>query len=274
MHRFWLVGMLGVGLCSVGCGTSDGGAFGDGSSGGSGGAVSQTELEIVVSASDAPFPHQDQLASQTPKRIRAGVRMLQLEDDQGERFTLFDAQSAATVSYDAGAFTALGRLSPQAIRPGHYVRARLVQDWSSFEIDAALHQDNQAQRGVLSILQITSDGISLDGERYDAGDFVHQFSGPGGQREFSGVLPVPEESHTAGASAFVEDGVWAVYFPMDLTLTAGQVGRIDFRANLDHAFRWTDQDKPGYAQQQYDFAPPLYEVVEQFGANRFDVIVH
>ncbi len=278
MNRLWLVGLLGLGLGAAGCGSSDGSTFGDGSggaggSGGSGGSVSQTELEIVVSATDEAFPHQDQLASQTPKRIRAGVRALELEDDQGDRFTLFDSQTAVQISYDAGASTVLGQLTPEQVRPGHYVKARLVQDWSSFDIDAVLHQDNQALQGVLSILQITSDGVSLNGESYDSGDFVHQYSGAGGEEEFTGALPIPDESHTAEATAVVEDGSWVVYFPVDLTIREGQVGRLDFRANLDHAFRWTDQDQAGYTPNAYDFAPPLYEVVAQFGANRFEVIV-
>lgn len=38
------------------------------------------------------------------------MRALQLEDDQGERFTLFDSNDAAEVSYDAGASTSLAKL--------------------------------------------------------------------------------------------------------------------------------------------------------------------
>ncbi|MEZ4234284.1 MAG: hypothetical protein R3B89_34230 [Polyangiaceae bacterium] len=274
MKRWVQAGLLGAGLCGVACGSSSGADLGDGASGGSGGSVSQTELEIVISATDANFPHQDQLASQTPSHIRAGVRSLQLEDDRGELFTLFESQTAVQVSYDDGASMILTALAPETVRPGHFVKARLVQDWSRFDIQAVLHDGNQALQGTLNILQITSDGVSLDGESFDSGDFVDQWSGGGGQQEFSGVLPIPDESHTAGASAFLEEGTWAVYFPVDLTLSEGQVGRLEFRANLDHAFRWTDEDRAGYAAQTYDFAPPLsYETVSQFGANRFDVVV-
>ncbi|MCB9586702.1 MAG: hypothetical protein H6718_14980 [Polyangiaceae bacterium] len=277
MHRVWFAGVLGLGLAAAACGSSDGTDFGSGATGGTGGgggSVSQTELDIVISATDAAFPHQDQLASQTATQIRAGVRMLQLEDDQGQRFTLFDSQTPVQVSYDSGASSVLSSLKPDQVAAGHYVRARLVQDWSRFDINAVLHQDNQSLQGTLNILQVTSDGVSLDGETYDSGDFLHQFSGAGGNQEFSGVLPIPDESHTAEASAFIEDGSWVVYFPVDLTLTEGQVGRLEFRANLDHAFRWSDADGNGYVNDVYDFAPPLfYETVSQFGANRFEVIV-
>ncbi|MCA9641553.1 MAG: hypothetical protein KC492_12695 [Myxococcales bacterium] len=277
MHRVWFAGVLGLGLAAAACGSSDGTDFGSGATGGTGGgggSVSQTELDIVISATDAAFPHQDQLASQTATQIRAGVRMLQLEDDQGQRFTLFDSQTPVQVSYDSGASSVLSSLKPDQVPAGHYVRARLVQDWSRFDINAVLHQDNQSLQGTLNILQVTSDGVSLDGETYDSGDFLHQFSGAGGNQEFSGVLPIPDESHTAEASAFIEDGSWVVYFPVDLTLTEGQVGRLEFRANLDHAFRWSDADGNGYVNDVYDFAPPLfYETVSQFGANRFEVIV-
>ncbi|MEZ4375550.1 MAG: hypothetical protein R3B07_32365 [Polyangiaceae bacterium] len=280
MNRFWLASVLGFGLAAAACGSSDGTDFGSGASGGaggtggSGGSVSQTELEIVISATDEAFPHQDQLASQTATQIRAGVRTLQLEDDQGGRLTLFDSQTPVQVSYDAGASSILSSLKPDQVSAGHFVRARLVQDWSRFDIQAVLHQDNQALSGTLNILQVTSDGVTLDGESYDSGDFVHQFSGAGGNQQFTGLLPIPDESHTAEASAFIEDGSWVVYFPVDLTLSAGQVGRLEFRANLDHAFRWADADGNGYANDVYDFAPPIfYETVSQFGANRFEVIV-
>lgn len=275
MRRLGLIALLGVGTSVFGCGSSDG-SFGDGSTGGAGGTggnVSQTELEIVISATDEAFPHRDQLASQSARSIRSGVRTLELEDAGGQRFTLFDSQTPVEVSYDAGASVVLTSLSPNQVPAGHYVRVRLVQDWSRFEIAAVLHADNQAVAGTLRILQVTSDGVSLDGESYDSGDFVHLFVGAGNP-EFTGVSPIPDESHTAEASAYLEDGAWAVYFPVDLTLSEGQVGRLEFRANLDHAFRWSDDDRAGYESNVYDFAPPLfYETVSQFGANRFEVIV-
>ena len=274
-----------VGLLCLACGSSGGtdaaaGSGGTGTggtgtggtgTGGTGGA-SPSGLSVVLAASTASFPHQDSLASQTAMKVSAGVKTLQLLDDQGGVFTLFEASGDATVvSYDDGASTALSSLEQNQVRAGHYTKARIVQDWSRFEIGATLHELSASTPGTLAILQITSQGVTVGGEAHAAGDYEHVFTSGGTSKPFKGSAPIPETSKTAEAEAIVENGQWAVYFPIDLTVTAATAGTLTIVANMDHAFRWTDT--PGLENQPdvYDIAPPLYELVEQFGANRFEL---
>ena len=253
---------------NLGTGGSAGAAGSSGAAGSGGGSA--TTLSVVIQGSTATYPHQDKLASQTARNVTAGVSSLELIDDQGGRFVLYSG-AAVSVSYDDGASTKLGTLNPSDVRPGHYVQARLVQDWSRFDVDATLHDGVTPTAGKLSILQITSEGVSLDGKSYAAGDYEHTFASGGSNREFTGVTPIPSVSKTAEAEAKVENGAWAVYFPLDLTVTPTTAGTLTIVANLDRAFRWTDLPTLGYQPDVYDIAPPLYEIVEQFGANRFEV---
>lgn len=62
-----------------------------------------------------------------------------------------------------------------------------------------------------------------------------------------------------------------MYFSIDLQVPAGATGTLSLRVNLDRAFRWSDLGSPGHSSGAYDIAPPLYEPVEQFGGNRFDL---
>jgi hypothetical protein len=226
---------------------------------------------VVVGASTVSYPHADSLTGQTAGKVTAGVRSLELVDDTGGRFSLFTAPTAASVSWDDGASTLLGSVPPGEIRPGKYVKARLVQDWSRFEVPATRHTGTTAAPGTLRVLQITSDGVSLDGTSYQAGDYEHEHETASATERFEGVAPIPDHSTTAEAEAFVEDGTWAVYFPVSLELSLQSAGTVRIIANMDGAFRWSDLPSAGYADGVYDIAPPLYEVVEQFGANRFDV---
>jgi len=212
------------------------------------------------------------LASQTAKQVQAGVRSLELVDEIGKRWTLFSSTTGASVvSYDDGAAAPLATLSGAAIRAGHYVQGRLVQDWSRFEVGATRHGGLSPVVGTLAVLQITSDGVSVEGKSYSAGDYEHTFTGAGSNESFSGTAPIPDKSKTAEAEAIVENGDWVVLFPLDLTVDVTTAGTLTITANMDRAFRWTDTPALGYQANVYDIAPPLYEIVEQFGANRFDV---
>ncbi len=255
------LGLLFLGLLSAACGGAD-----------SAEGATSSELRVVLSANHQAFPHQDGLAGQTAQKVTAGVRSLRLIDDAGNAWTLFDQSPASVgVTYDAGSSTSLCTIAPADVKAGHYVEARMVQDWSRFDVDATLHEAAAPSAGTLSVFQITTDGASVEGKSYPAGHYEHHFQAPNVDRSYSGELPVPDQSKTAGAEAVVEQGEWAVYFPLDLTLSAGARGELRIDVNMDHAFRWTDEPLAGYAVNVYDIAPPLYEPVVQFGGNRFDV---
>jgi hypothetical protein len=228
-------------------------------------------FSLVIGASAAPFTFRDGASGQTATHVTSGVRSLTLFTAEGATWTVFNAGSNdATVGYDGGDST---ELAGTPVVPGHYVRARLVQDWSKFDIQVALHANGTTTAGALHALQVTSDGTFIEGSEHNAGYYEQTFTGGGMTRHFSGDdAPVPEYSETAGARAVVENGAWSVYFPVDLNVDAG-AGALEITVNMDHAFRWTDVSGNGNRTGVYDIAPPIYEPVVQFGGNRFDASV-
>ncbi len=238
----------------------------------SGGSVSG--LSVVVSASTDPVTFNDGASGQTATHVTAGIRSLTLLTADGTEWTVFDAGSKdAVVGYDNGDSTVVTRLDRSDIVPGHYVKARLVQDWSRFDIQATLHDGSGATPGTLHALEVTSDGTLLDGTQRDAGYYQQDFTGGGLPQHFGGDdAIVPDYSTTAGAEARVENGLWSVYFPIDVQI-GPDAATLRTVVNMDHAFRWTDVDGGGNKSGVYDMAPPLYEPVTQFGGNRFDVSV-
>jgi len=179
------------------------------------------------------------------------------------------APKSVVVGYDDGNETELARIDPADVRTGHYVTGRLVQDWSKFEVRATLHELTGATDGVLKVLQVTSEGAMVDGTAMPLGQFAHVFEAPGRLESYEGTSEVPDYSATAEAEAYLEDGLWAVYFPVDVEVEAGLGGTIEIEVNMDQAFRWSDMPAIGNEDDVYDIAPPLYEPVEQFGGNRF-----
>jgi hypothetical protein len=121
------------------------------------------------------------------------------------------------------------------------------------------------------VLQVTSEGAVVNGESLEQGHYEQTFEAPNVERPYSGTSLIPDHSTTAEAEAFDENGEWAVYFPLDLVVPEGATGTLAIRVNLDQAFRWSDLGSQGFSAGAYDIAPPIYEPVEQFGGNRFDV---
>ena len=230
----------------------------------------EPQVAVVLRATTASFPHDDELASQTARVVQAGVRSLELIDTSGNSWVVFDAAPGnVQVGYDDGSTTELTRLGAGNVRPGRYVRGRMVQDWSRFEVHARLHEVGGWTDGVLRILQVTSEGARVDGATLPFGHFEHTFEGADRIDSFEGVWEVPVYTTTAEAEARVEDGLWAVYFPLDLEVPADQAGTIEITVNMDRAFRWADASTGVNTPGIYDIAPPLYEAVQQFGGNRF-----
>lgn len=257
--------LLGLGILTIGCGST-------GSSEGTG--QSQPGLTVVIHGSTETFAHDDGLPGQTARGVTAGVRSLTLLDaatNQSFPVLAADPASAVVVSYDNGSNSVLGVVEPSKVVPGHYTRARMVQDWSKFDVDATLHEDVGPTTGTLHVLTVTSNGASLGGQVHDAGYYEHDFIAPNRNEHFTGDdALVPEHSNTAGAEAIVENGEWAVYFPVDIQVTDADA-ELSIRVNMDHAFRWVDFPGPDNQEGVYDIQPPLYEEVTQFGGNRFDV---
>jgi hypothetical protein len=250
-------------LAAAGCGSTDSTDPGGSASG----------LSVTVAASTAPFQFSDGAAGQTATHVTAGIRSLTLLTSDGTEWTVFDAGSKdTTVGYNDGDSTPLAHLDSADIVPGHYVKARLVQDWSRFDIQVALHVGSTATPGTLHALMVTSDGTTLDGTQHDAGYYEQDFEGGGQTQRFDGDARVPDYSTTDGAEAVVENGLWSVYFPVDVQI-GPEAASLRIVVNMDHAFRWTDVSGGDNQPGVYDIAPPLYEPVTQFGGNRFDASV-
>ncbi|MFO0571585.1 MAG: hypothetical protein U0263_38510 [Polyangiaceae bacterium] len=253
-------GLLAAGLL-FGCGGSDGSSSGP----------AANLLGVTLAGSYDTFPHQDGYQGQTAKNVSAGVRSMKLTDATGAEWTLFDASPQnVSVSY-TGPATLVASIAPADVHPGHYTKARLVQDWSRFDVDATLHEPGMDVAGTLHALQATSEGAMVNGATLEQGHYDQTFDAPNVERPYTGTAPIPDHSATAEAEAFDENGEWAVYFPLDLEVPAGATGTLAIQVNLDRAFRWSDLGSPSFAAGTYDIAPPIYEPVEQFGGNRFDV---
>lgn len=247
-------------LLVAACGGEDGGGSGP------------SRIDVFVAASTTSFAHEDALSGQTAREVTAGVRSLALISEAGESWVLVDRGSEdVLVSWNAGEKSLLGTVFSEKVVLGRYVRARLVQAWSRFEVDATLHSTNGASSGTLSGFFVTSDGTTVGGESFSAGHYDYEFTSDSQSGSWTGDdAIVPEHSTSAGAEAIVEGGEWAVYFPLDVDVTGGD-GVLTITANMHEAFRWQDVATGENQAGAWDIAPPLYEPVLQFGANRFDV---
>jgi len=234
-------------------------------------------VTIRVQASTDDFAHADGLSGMTALAAGGGVRSLSLLTGalDSDPLTLFDhGAEAVQVSYDHGADTAVAVLDRDRFQPGHYTVARLVQAYSLYEIEATRHDGEAIAEGHLSSVVVMSDQSLVDGEMRDAGYYHAFFRHSDGEIELIGDdLHIAEYSSTAGARAVVEDGEWAVYFPIDLTIEdmppAGS--ELVLLVNMNRSFRWIDSLALGFEQGVYDFTPHFCESVVRFGGNQFDL---
>ena len=248
-------GALGLFWALAGCGSDDAG--GDG----------PKRIDVALSASTADFAHTDGAVGQTAETASMGVRRLTLFTEADEPWVVVErADNPVSASLGAGARTFLGVVLPERLQKGRYVRARLVQEWVRFEIDATLHETDPTP-GKLTALVVTSDGSELAGKTLDAGSWVHDFAGGTETGHWEGAdAAVPEYSTSEGTTAAMDGSEWAIDFPVDLDIQSPD-GTLTVTLNLHEAFRWTDvaegENQPG----TYDFAPPEHEPFVQLGPN-------
>lgn len=236
-------------------------------------------LSVRIVATTRAFPHDDGLAGLTALSASGGVRSLQLlrgEDDRSA-VTVFDhGADVIETGYDDGDETVVARVAIPADLRGRFTRARLVQGYSRYEVEALLHDGLtvEPEPGVVAGSLVMSDGTNLDGVMRDAGQFDFRFAGASTTFAYDGAgWPVPPYSTTAGATAVVEDGEWAVYFPIDLEVTDAVApgSEIAIVVNMDRSFRWTDVPAIGYEPDTFDVTRLSYEPVLRFGGNSFEL---
>jgi hypothetical protein len=249
-------------LLLFGCGGEDGGGSGP------------SRIDVLLVSSAESFENGDGLSGQPARALTAGVRSLTLLSDSGEPWLVIDrGQGDITVGFDAGQKTLLGAVLPDKVVPGRYVRARLVESWVHFEVDATLHEASGATPGITTTLLVVSDGTSVGGVTHDAGFYAQDFVGSTKSEQFTGQDGVvPEHTTSADVETVVEDGEWAHYFPIDLEVTSRDAV-LTLRANVHEAFRWQDVDSGDNQAGVWDIAPPVYEPVRQLGPNAFDVVL-
>lgn len=234
-------------------------------------------VAIHIQATTAEFPHSDGLSSMTARAAGGAIRSLSLLSDRSDPapLRLFDyGANSAKVSYDDGAETEAGVVAVDTFAPGQYKLARLVQAYSRYDIDATYHENGVATPGRLESLMVMSDGTLIDGKLHNSGHYDWRFRVSGGEE--TGAMEnveIADVSFTAGAYALLEDGEWAVYFPIDVTLddvpAAGS--RLNILVNMDHSFRWVDTVAPDWEAGVYDFSSSVYETVVRFGGNDFQM---
>ncbi len=234
-------------------------------------------VAIHIQATTADFPHADGLSSMTAHTAGGAIRSLSLLSDRSDPapLKLFDyGANSAKVSYDDGADTEVAVVAVDTFASGHYKLARLVQAYSLYDIDATHHDSGVSTPGRLESLMVMSDGTLIDGKLHNSGHYDWRFRIAGGDE--SGTMEnveIADVSFTAGAYALLEDGEWAVYFPIDLTFddvpSAGT--RLNILVNMNESFRWVDTVAAGWEAGVYDFSPTVYETVVRFGGNDFQL---
>jgi len=228
----------------------------------------------VVASGDA-FPHADALGGQTARTTVAGVRSLALyrSMDDTDPLILFSATGPdVAVGYVPGDETVLTTIAASSIVPGTYTFGRLVQTYVQYEVDATLHRLDGNHEGVITAFQVIGDGTEVGGVEYDSGHYDLAFAAPGVSQEWSGEDGAfPIYSATAGAVGAVEGGEWAVYFPIDLVITAAPSvdSTLTLDVNMHESFRWTDLLVLGYQPDVFDVTDISFEPIVRFGGNSF-----
>jgi len=261
----------------AGPGESDGDADVDTDADADADADDRAPLTVRIVATTEPFDHDDGLAGQTALHARGGVRSLRLlrDADDPSPVTVFDhGPDVVETGYDDGDETVVAEVEIPEDLHGTFTMARLVQGYSRYTVDATLHDGFSIEPGVVDSVLVMSDDTTIDGARREAGEYDFRFEGASTSFEYDGSgWPVPPYSTTAGATAVVEDGEWAVYFPIDLEVAQGLApgDEIVIVVNMDRSFRWTDVLTLGYEPGVFDVTRLSYEPVLRFGGNSFDL---
>lgn len=273
--------LLAAAACGPSRGQGDDGGEPDGDADGDvdadGDADDEASLIVRIVATTAPFAHADGLAGQTALHASGGIRSLSLLRDAGDPspVSVFDhGADVVETGYDDGDETVVAEVEIPADLQGTFKMARLVQGYSRYEVEATLHDGLSIEPGVVESLLVMSDDTMLDGARRDAGAYELRFDGDTTSFAYDGAgWPVPAYSTTAGATAVVEDGEWAVYFPVDVVVTDALApgSEIVIVVNMDHSFRWTDLPALGSEPDVFDVTRLSYEPVLRFGGNAFDL---
>lgn len=244
-----------------------------GGAGGSGGPV----IRIHLKANTDPFTQTDGLSGETPLAHSSGMRKYQLFKDANDAspITVFDYGTGfVEAGYENGDDTVVATVDPKTLPEGLYTLGRVVHSHVRYRIAATLHSGALTLPGEFDNLQVLSDGTLIDGVKHDHGYYNYVFKTGNQSYPTTGTnAPVPTYAGTGGFSVKFENGEWAYYFPVHLTLVKNLPADIDMvmEVNMRECFRWEDQMTAGFAPGVFDVTPTTFEPVKKFGANSFAV---
>ncbi|MBI4951057.1 MAG: hypothetical protein HY908_03425 [Myxococcales bacterium] len=260
---------------SAGAGGADGGA--GGADGGAGGGTSGPVVRIHVTAHTEPVAHADGLSGQTPLTHRSGLRSYRLYTDAADPtpWVVFDhGVGFVEAGYEDGGDTVVATVPAAALHAGVYTRARVVHSHVRYGVAATMHANGLVLPGTFDNVQVMSDQTLLDGTLRDAGYYEYVFHTAGQSFPQSGdTAPVPAYLGSGGFEVKIENGEWAFYFPVSLTVDPGITSDVDMvlDVNMHASFRWQDQVVQGYEAGVFDTTPLASEPVVRFGPNSHTV---
>ena len=230
-----------------------------------------------IRTNTVPFNHTDGLQGQTARDAYQGIRsfaLLQNQNDPHPAFILDLGDGMVEAGYNDGDETLVGSVPLSAIQPGHYTVGRNVVTHSRYKVDATMHAAGLTLPGEFDNIQVLSDGTTVDGVVRPQGWFRYVFRTAGREFPLEGLgAPLPTDPTAGGFALHLEDGQAAYYYPLDVTLAAVPDADVHVMldVNMDHSFRWEDQDTPGFAPGVFDATPAGSEPVRHFGANSLQI---
>lgn len=225
------------------------------------------------------FPHADGLSGQTARDAYQGIRSFTLmrgAEDPEPMVVLDLGDAIVEAGYNDGDETLVGSAPLSSVRPGHYTVGRNVVTHSRYTVDATMHVGGLVVPGELDNVQVLTAGTPIDGVVRPQSWFRYVFRAAGREYPLEGIgAPLPTEPTTGGFRLVLEGGEAVYYYPIDVTIDDGADAdvRVVLEVNMDHSFRWEDQDLPGYVPGVFDSTPSGSEPVRRFGANSLEVRV-
>lgn len=235
------------------------------------------QLYFHVRATTAPFAHTDGFSGQTATATKQGIRALRLlrSATDPSPVVIFDhGKGFVEAGYDDGDDTLVGSASAASLPSGRFTVAQIVVTHSRFHVTTTMHAAGANVPGDFDCVQTLSDDTTLDGVTHPAGWYRYVFETGGTKypQEGSGAI-LPTSPENGGFTLKSSGGERWYELPIDLVIDPALAAdrTIVIQVNMDHAFRWEDQDLPSYTKGVYDTTPSTYEPVRHFGANAFTV---
>lgn len=236
-------------------------------------SFSGPKVTIHVRTSTAPFPHQDGFSGQTSTKTKQGIRSFRLlrSANDPQPLVVFDyGNGFVEAGYDDGDDTVVGVVPVAKLVPGTYTIAQFGVTHSRFRVNSVAHYGGGAYPGVYDCVQALSDNTTLDGKARARGWYRYVFTTSGQSFPQEGPdAPLPTQAETGGFVMKSANGQTWYELPVNIVIPSGVVADVTavMSVNMNDAFRWEDQDLPGYTKGVYDTTPVSFEPVRRYGAN-------